>query len=142
MASSPNATSRGPRTASETETGVSVPVMVVLAWLVPGAAHAAQGRVLKGVVLFASLMALFTFGVIFEGRVFPLQMSDPLVFLAAIAQWGVGLPRIVAGLAGWGDGNVTAITYEYGNTFLITSGLLNALVVLDASDLASGRRGR
>jgi hypothetical protein len=43
-------------------------------------------------------------------------------------------------MAGWGPGEVVAATYEYGNTFLIVAGLLNALVVLDAFDLASGRK--
>ena len=33
-----------------------------------------------------------------------------------------------------------AVTYEYGNTFLIVAGLLNALVVIDAFDIAMGRK--
>jgi hypothetical protein len=42
-------------------------------------------------------------------------------------------------MAGAGQGVVTAATYEYGNTFLIAGGLLNMLVALNASDLASAR---
>ena len=41
---------------------------------------------------------------------------------------------------GAGAGRVVAITYEYGNTFLIVAGLLNMLVVLDAFDIAKGRK--
>ena len=44
---------------------------------------------------------------------------------------------------GWSapaDGTVTAVTYEYGNCFLIVAGLLNSLVVLDAFDIAMGRK--
>ena len=41
-------------------------------------------------------------------------------------------------MVGGGQGDVTAVTYEYGNTFLIVGGLLNTLVVLDALDLARG----
>ena len=52
----------------------------------------------------------------------------------------VGLPRLIAGVSGFGAGEVTASAYEYGNTFLIVAGLLNALVVLDAIDFAKGRR--
>jgi hypothetical protein len=33
-----------------------------------------------------------------------------------------------------------ASTYEYGNTFLIVAGLLNFLVMLDAYDIAVGRK--
>ena len=39
-----------------------------------------------------------------------------------------------------GAGLVTAATYEYGNTFLMTTGLLNFLVILDAFDIAIGRK--
>ena len=35
---------------------------------------------------------------------------------------------------------VTAASYEYGNTFLMTAGLLNFLVILDAFDIAMGRK--
>jgi len=32
------------------------------------------------------------------------------------------------------------VTYEYGNTFLLVAGLLNYLVMLDAFDIAAGRK--
>jgi hypothetical protein len=35
---------------------------------------------------------------------------------------------------------VRAVTYEYGNAFLIVAGLLNLLVVIDAYDTAVGRK--
>jgi hypothetical protein len=37
---------------------------------------------------------------------------------------------------------VTSVTFEYANTFLIVSGLLNLLVILDAYDVAVGRKSR
>ena len=37
-------------------------------------------------------------------------------------------------------GDVRAVTYEYGNAFLIVAGLLNLLVVIDAYDVAMGRK--
>jgi hypothetical protein len=142
MSSSKNEPARGSHSLGDAELGASVPAMLVLAWFVPGGAHVAQGQVVKGLVFFATLVAMFAFGIAFGGRLFHLELSDPLIVLAGVAQWGLGVPRIAAGLFGWGTGNVTAMTYEYGNTFLITSGLLNALVVLDAYDLATGRRPR
>ena len=41
---------------------------------------------------------------------------------------------------GFGRGDVRAVSYEYGNTFLIVAGLLNLLVVIDAYDVAVGRK--
>ena len=52
----------------------------------------------------------------------------------------MGLPYVVAKMLGGGGGRVVAITYEYGNTFLIVAGLLNMLVVLDVFDVAQGRK--
>ena len=63
-----------------------------------------------------------------------------LVALAAIADIGLGGPWLLARMAGAGSGVVTATTYEYGNTFLIVAGLLNYLVILDAFDIAMGRK--
>jgi len=83
---------------------------------------------------------MFAFGLWLEGRLFPFELTQPLVALAAIADVGVGLPYLVARAAGLGAGRVIAITYEYGNTFVIAAGLLNMLVVLDVFDIAKGRK--
>jgi len=116
--------------------------LVIAGWLVPGAAHALAGQYGKAAILFITLSAMFVIGVASGGRLFPFVPSDPLLFLAACAEWLLGLPRVVAALAGYGVGDVVAATYEYGNTFLIVAGLLNALALLDAVDVASGRKTR
>jgi hypothetical protein len=111
-----------------------------VAWIVPGAGHVWLGRWQKGVVLFGCLTLMFIVGLWLEGRIFPFLLSDPLVALAAFADLGVGLPYFVAKAIGAGGGRVIAVTYEYGNTFVIVAGLLNMLVVLDAFDIAKGRK--
>ena len=60
------------------------------------------------------------------------------MFLGAIANRGIGAPYVIARLMDAGAGTVTAASYEYGNTFLMTAGLLNFLVILDAFDVAMG----
>jgi hypothetical protein len=60
--------------------------------------------------------------------------------LAALAVRGMGVPSLAASWLGAGAGVVTAASYEYGNAFLIVSGLLNLLVTLDAYDVAVGRK--
>ena len=115
-------------------------LVCLAAWAVPGAGHLWVGRTQKALVFFVALMTMFISGVLLQGRLFPFEMSEPLVALAALANAGLGLPWIAARALGLGGGVVTAVTYEYGNTFLIVAGLLNALVVLDAFDLATGRK--
>ena len=109
-------------------------------WLVPGAGHWWLGRRQKAVVFFGALLAMFAIGLLLEGRIFPFEPSEPLVFLEAVANIGLGGPWLVARLMDAGAGLVTAVTYEYGNTFLIVAGLLNFLVILDACDIALGRK--
>jgi hypothetical protein len=115
-------------------------LVCALAWLVPGAGHLLQGRRDKGLVFLVTLPLMFVFGLWLQGRIFPLEWSDPLVFLGAIADRGIGLPYLIAYFADAGAGTVIAASYEYGNTFLMTSGLLNFLVILDAFDIAQGRK--
>lgn len=115
-------------------------IVCVLAWLIPGAGHLIQGRRRKGIILIIALPLMFAIGLWLDGRLFPLEMSDPLVFLGAIANRGVGLVYLAASLMDAGAGTVTAASYEYGNTFLMTAGLLNFLVILDAFDIAKGRK--
>lgn len=110
------------------------------AWLVPGAGHFVLGQHRKAVVFFVALNTMYVVGLALGGRLFPLAWSEPLVLLSALAQWMAGLARIAAALGQFGHGDVVAPSYEYGNTFLIVGGLLNALVVLDAYDRASGRK--
>jgi hypothetical protein len=122
-----------------TETG-SLVLLLVAAWLVPGSGHLWLGRRLKGLVFLIALPAMFACGLALGGRLFPFESSQPLVFLAAAADVAAGLPYFAAWALGWGQGQVAAITYEYANAFLIVSGLLNTLVLLDVYDTAVGRR--
>ena len=110
------------------------------AWLVPGAGHLWLGRTQKGLIFLVLLPLMFATGLWLEGRLFPFQPSEPLVALAAFADVGIGVPYFVAKGLSLGAGNVIAWAYEYGNTFIIVAGLLNMLVVLDAFDIAQGRK--
>jgi len=94
----------------------------------------------KGLVFLVILPLMFALGLVLEGRIFPIELSQPLVALAALADIGIGVPYFVARAMGYGAGNVIAVTYEYGNTFLIVAGLLNTLVMIDAFDVALGRK--
>ncbi len=112
----------------------------IVAWLVPGAGHLWQGRTQKGAVFLIAIPLMFATGLWLDGRLFPFEISQPLVVLAALASLGNGVPYFVATVLGLGAGVVTAASYEYGCTFVIVAGLLNTLVVLDAYDIALGRK--
>ena len=113
---------------------------LALGWVVPGGGHLWLDRRQKGVVFLLAISAMFALGLAFGGRLFPFDSGQPLVLLAAFADLGNGLPYLLARVAGLGEGRVVAASFEYGNTFIIVSGLLNMLVALDAYDVALGRR--
>lgn len=136
----------GSETSGAAEASSALPDRGVLAllclagWAVPGAAHFWLGRRQKGTVFLIALATMFVTGLLLKGRLFPFDLSEPLVALAALANAGMGLPWIISLMLDAGRGVVTATTYEYGNCFLIVAGLLNFLVVLDAFDVAVGRK--
>jgi len=115
-------------------------MLEVAAWAVPGSAHLWLGRRQKGLVFLIVLPLMFAIGLWFQGRLFPFDVAQPLVALAAIADVGLGVPFLVSRTLGLGSGRVVAVTFEYGNAFLIVAGLLNFLVMLDAYDVALGRK--
>jgi Family of unknown function (DUF6677) len=115
-------------------------LLCAAAWAVPGAAHWWLGRRAKATVLFVALLAMFATGLAVQGRLFPVLLSDPMVALWALADAGIGGAYVVARMMGLGAGEVRAVTYEYGNAFLVVAGLLNVLVVIDAFDIAMGRK--
>jgi ABC-type microcin C transport system permease subunit YejE len=126
-------------TAERTQTANPFLICLV-AWLVPGAGHLWQGRRQKGLVFLLALPAMFVIGLWLSGRLFPFELSQPLVALQAFANLGMGLPYLIASMMSLGQGVVTAASYEYANAFLVVSGLLNMLVVIDAYDIALGRK--
>lgn len=115
-------------------------LLYLAGWLVPGLAHLWLGRRQKGLVFLVALPAMFLLGLFLHGRIFPFVFSEPLVGLAAVADLWAGAPYFFARLLGQGVGQASAVTYEYGNAFMISSGLFNALVLLDAHDVALGRK--
>jgi uncharacterized protein DUF6677 len=115
-------------------------LICLAAWAVPGAGHLLLGRIRKGLTFLVALTLMFLSGLWLEGRLFPIEIKQPLVALAALADMGIGVPFFIARQVGTGAGRVIALSYEYGNAFLIVAGLMNMLVVLDAFDIAQGRK--
>lgn len=113
----------------------------LLAWMLPGAGHLYLARKTKGLIFLACILALFVLGVAMDSRLqLYLGFDDPLALLFSLAQMAMGVPYFLARALGFEAGRVTSVTYEYGNTFTAVGGLLNVLVILDAYDVALGRK--
>ena len=127
-------------TAAEGSQSAGLVLLCLASWAIPGAGHLWLGRRQKGLIFVVAVPLMFAIGLALRGRLFPFDLSEPLVCLAAMAHLGIGVTYFVASALGYGVGDVRAVTYEYGNAFLIVAGLLNLLVVIDAYDVAVGRK--
>jgi hypothetical protein len=115
-------------------------VIGAVAWFVPGLGHALQKRWLRAALMGGAVQM--------GGHMFDLSAAEgsstALQVPPMIANIGTGALYIVSWLLGTGfaDDPVQAAraTYEYGNTFLLIAGLLNYLTMLDAFDIAAGRK--
>ena len=112
----------------------------VAGWLVPGLGHVMLRRWWHGFIFMSLVTVMFALGLHLGGELFRLDETRPLTLLAGLAEMGVGLPYFSARLLDVGGGQVESVTYEYGYTFLIVAGLLNMLILLDAYDIATGRK--
>ena len=117
--------------------------MAVLGWLVPGAGHVLQGRVLKGAVGGAAILLMFTCGVLIRGHLYsvPDTSEGLLSALFGLCDMGSGLIYLVSRLAGVAVAEQPqSATAEYGSAFLMVAGLLNFIMALDAFDIGVGRK--
>ncbi|MCI4398886.1 MAG: hypothetical protein JHC34_08605 [Acidobacteria bacterium] len=115
----------------------------LLTLLAPGLGHWLLGRRGRGVALFAIVSVTFLSGLLFDGALFPLRAENWLFRLGGIAEAGSGLLYLLGRLLGLGaleQARVTGVMFGYGNTFLVTAGLMNMLLMMDAFDIAIGRK--
>ena len=112
----------------------------LISWLFPGAGHFIQKKYVKGAVFLTGIVLLLAFGLIQQGKFYDAQQLHPLLLLGFFGDLGNGIFYFIIKLLGLAGGNIEAVTYHYGTTYLVSAGLLNYLVALNAFDIARGRR--
>lgn len=128
-------------TSTENARSTSPWLAAALAWVFPGLGHFTLGR-RRTALIYAGIVTLtFLLGLSFEGRLYSMERGQPLTILATFAVYGTGLLNLGARLFSENPGGtVLAVTYEYGCAYLLTAGLMNLLLMLDAFDIAIGRK--
>ena len=127
-----------PDAAEGRDLGLSIRA-AVLAWAIPGAGHVYLGRRRLGLIFCVIVLASLAIGVSLDGNLSRVVPERPLSLLATLGTMGVGLAYFLLRFAGYA-GNVVASGFEYGSAFILTAGLMNLLLVLDAWDVARGRK--
>ncbi len=118
-----------------------------VAWLIPGLGHVLQKRWWRAALMGGAVWICFFVGMGMGGHLFNLTGEGSSALLQVppmIANLGTGALYLVSWLLDYGfkddPAQAARATYEYGNTFLLIAGLLNYLTMLDAFDIAAGRK--
>jgi len=115
-------------------------VAVLSAWLVPGLGHIYLKRRLRGLAFFVLVIVSMLVGCSLEGNLYRVVPGQPLTILATLGSMGMGFPYFLLRYALHYQGNIMGAGYEYGTAFLLTAGLMNLLLVLDAWDIVRGKK--
>ena len=139
-----------------------VVVACLLAWLLPGAGHFYLGRRGRGMIFLAIVLITFFTGLALQGRVYLATADQPLSYLATFANLALGPLDLIGRQISYDQiiyvfpaetdrllyqdildrtrARILAVTHEYGTTFILTAGLMNILLILDAFDIGIGRK--
>lgn len=119
----------------------SMALLVLLAgWLVPGAGHFLLGKWVRGLLLFATLVLMFSIGIALRGKIYSPNTGDLLDILNFAGDLGTGLLYVVARAFDLGQAAIVTVTADYGTKFMVVAGLLNIVAAVDAHSLATGRK--
>ena len=136
----PESRSKAVAILSEHEPSVMAIIAPIAGWLVPGAGHLIQRRWIRGLLLLASVFAMFVLGVLMEGKVYGLNGGDLLDMLGFVGDLGGGGLYFVTRMMDWGKGAIQLASADYGTKFIIVAGLLNVMSAVDAYDIAIGKK--
>ncbi len=117
---------------------------VALGWLVPGGGHfLLKHRIRGGLLLFASA-STFLLGIMMRGVLFEPKTGDLLTTIiycgGFVGDLASGLPYLLTVWLGYAQPDVAGPMHDYGTKFLVTAGLLNVLAMVDAYELAVGKK--
>lgn len=112
---------------------------LIAGWLVPGAGHFLVRKWGRGLLLAASILAMFVLGIAMQGKVYS-SAHDILDVLGLVGDLGSGLLYIVTRALGLGADSAQVTTADYGTRFIVVAGLLNVIAAVDAHNLRTGRK--
>lgn len=117
---------------------------VLLAWLIPGGGHFLLKRPGRGAVLGISVALVFLLGVMMRGALFQPQSGD---LLTTVIYYGGFIGDLLAGVLyflavwlGYSQADMAGHVHDYGTKFLVAAGLLNLLAMVDAWEIATGKK--
>ncbi len=98
----------------------------------------------RGALILTSVTLLFLLGLLMRGALFMPQGED---LLTRVIYYGgfvgnvlSGLPYLLSVWLGYSQPDMAGHIHDYGTKFLVAAGLLNLLGIVDAFEIATGRK--
>ena len=145
MASKPKPPERTQAEASRPRLSAQIPP-VLLAWLVPGAGHYYLKRPWHAATLLLSIAGMFLAGLAMQGRMFTPMTGD--LFTTIMTYGGYfgdlcnGSLYLLTVWFGYEQETMPGAAHDYGTKFIVCAGFLNLLAIVDAYEIASGKRAK
>jgi hypothetical protein len=118
--------------------------VVGLSWLIPGGGHFLLKRPGRGALLAGSVLLMFLFGLMMRGAMFHPQTGDILTTIiycgGFVGDLASGLLYLLAIWLGYAQPDMAGHVHDYGTKFLVAAGLLNVLAMVDAYEIAIGKK--
>jgi hypothetical protein len=109
-------------------------------WAVPGLGHALLGRWGRALGFFLAVGGLVVAGALMGGFIFDLATEDPFGRIGFYSQAASGIFYVVARWIESAGPDLSRAAGEFGTRFIATAGVVNLLSMLDAFEIARGRR--
>ena len=117
---------------------------VLVAWLIPGGGHLYLGKRNRGAILAATVIVTFVLGLLLRGAFFEPQTADLLTTIiyvgGNVANKCAGLLYFLTHWMGYNQPDVAGHVHDYGTKLLVAAGLMNVLAMMDAFEIAAGRK--
>jgi len=101
-------------------------------------------RTSRGVILAISVIVIFLLGLMMRGALFQPQSGD---LLTMVIYYGGFIGDLLAGVLyfltvwlGYSQADQAGHVHDYGTKFLVAAGLLNLLAMVDAWEIATGKK--
>jgi hypothetical protein len=117
---------------------------VALGWLIPGGGHLLLKRRVRGGLILGAVALTFLFGIMLRGIMFEPKTGDLLTTIiycgGFLGDLSSGIFYLLASWLGYAQPDLAGHMHDYGTKFLVTAGLLNILAMVDAYEIAAGKK--
>jgi hypothetical protein len=118
--------------------------VLALGWLIPGGGHFLLKRNGRGGILAGAVAVMFLVGLLMRGTMFQPQTGDLLTTViycgGFVGDLASGLLYLLTTWLGYNQPDVAGHVHDYGTKFLVAAGMLNILAMVDAFEIATGRK--